>query len=48
VLGRSSSGDPLYPYEKPDLVAVVLGRGGSRIEVARTKWDENCMLNRGN
>ena len=37
VVGRSSSGDLLYPYQ----VAVVLGRGKlAKIEVALTKWEE--------
>jgi hypothetical protein len=37
VVGRSSSGEPLYPYH----VAVVLGRGKlPKIEVALTKWEE--------
>jgi hypothetical protein len=37
VVGRSSSGEPLYPYQ----VAVVLGRGKlPKIEVALTKWEE--------
>jgi hypothetical protein len=37
VVGHSSSGEQLYPYQ----VAVVLGRGKlAKIEVARTKWEE--------
>jgi hypothetical protein len=37
VVGRSSSGEQLYPYQ----VAVVLGRGKlPKIEVALTKWEE--------
>jgi hypothetical protein len=37
VVGRSSSGEQLYPYQ----VAVVLGRGKlPNIEVALTKWEE--------
>jgi len=37
VLGRSSSGDLLHPYQ----VAVVLGRGKlAKIEVALTRWEE--------
>jgi len=38
VVGRSSSGEPLYPYQ----VAAVLGRGRlpKKIEVALTKWEE--------
>ena len=37
VVGRSSSGEQLYPYQ----VAVVLGRGKlAKIEVALTKWEE--------
>jgi hypothetical protein len=37
VLGRSSSGEQLYPYQ----LAVVLGRGKlAKIEVALTKWEE--------
>jgi hypothetical protein len=41
VVGRSSSFDPVYPYEEPYPVPVVLGRRKlERIELARTKWDE--------
>jgi len=37
VLGRSSSGEPLYPYQ----VAVLLGRGKPpKIDVALMKWEE--------
>jgi hypothetical protein len=37
VVGRSSSGEQLYPYQ----VAVVLGRGKlAKIEVALTRWEE--------
>jgi hypothetical protein len=37
AVGRSSSGEPLHPYQ----VAVVLGRGKlAKIEVALTKWEE--------
>ena len=37
MVGRSSSGEPLYPYQ----VAAVLGRGKlAKIEVALTKWEE--------
>ena len=37
VVGRSSSGEPLYPYQ----VAAVLGRGKlAKIDVALTKWEE--------
>jgi hypothetical protein len=37
VVGRSSSGEPLYPYQ----VAAVLGGGKlAKIEVALTKWEE--------
>jgi hypothetical protein len=37
VVGRSSWGEQLYPYQ----VAVVLGRGKlAKIEVALTKWEE--------
>ena len=37
VVGRSSSGEPLYPYQ----VAAILGRGKlAKIEVALTKWEE--------
>ena len=37
IIGRSSSGEQLYPYQ----VAVVLGRGKlAKIEVALTKWEE--------
>ena len=40
VLGRSSSGEQLYPYQ----LAVVLGRGKlAKIEVALTKWEE-CQV----
>ena len=40
VVGRSSSGEPLYPYQ----VAAVLGRGKlAKIEVALTKWEE-CQV----
>ena len=41
VVGRSSSGDLLYPYR----VAVVLGRGKlAKIEVALTKWEYQVKL----
>ena len=37
VVGRSSSGEQLYPYQ----VAAVLGRGKlPKIEVALTRWEE--------
>ena len=37
VVGRSSSSDPLYPYQ----VAVVLGRGKlAKVEVGLTRWEE--------
>jgi hypothetical protein len=37
AVGRSSSGEQLYPYQ----VAVVLGRGKlPKIDVALTKWEE--------
>ena len=37
VVGRSSSGDLLYPYR----VAVVLGRGKlAKIEVALSNWED--------
>jgi len=37
AVGRSSSGEQLYPYQ----VAVVLGRGKlAKIDVALTKWEE--------
>jgi hypothetical protein len=37
VVGRSSSGEPLYPYQ----VAAVLGRGKlAKVDVALTKWEE--------
>jgi hypothetical protein len=41
VVGRSSSGDLLYPYKERYPVAVVLGRGNlEKIEVAGTKGEE--------
>jgi len=41
AVGRSRSFDPLYPYERPYPVVMVLGLGKlEKIEVARTKWEE--------